>query len=88
MNAADEIVGYEQRLLVTAAGCSIYDAAPQVRKLGGVIYPAHVDRDSYSVISNLGLSRRILTFTRLKYPAAQLRKKRSRAFRILLLTAL
>lgn len=54
MNAADEIVGYEQRLLVTAAGCSIYDAAPQVKKLSGVIYPAHVDRDSYSVISNLG----------------------------------
>lgn len=54
MNEKDEIVGYEPRLLLSAASCSVYTAAPLVRQFGGVIYPAHVDRDSYSVISNLG----------------------------------
>ncbi len=54
MNADDEIIGYEPRLLVSATSCSVYAAAPLVKHLGGVIYPAHVDRNSYSVISNLG----------------------------------
>ncbi len=53
-NAQDEIVGHEPHLLVTAASCSVYEAAPLVCSLGGVIYPAHVDKESYSVISNLG----------------------------------
>lgn len=63
MNENDEIIGVEERLLVTATTCSIYDAAPKVRALGGVIYPAHVDRSSYSVISNFGTIPEDLAFT-------------------------
>ncbi len=63
MNENDEVVGTEELLLVTAATCSIYDAAPIVRKLGGIIYPAHVDRSSYSVISNFGMVPDDLGFT-------------------------
>lgn len=54
LNELDEVVGMEENLLVTAVSCSVYDAAPKVRSLGGAIFPAHVDRSSYSVISNLG----------------------------------
>ena len=63
MNENDEVVGTEEFLLVTATTCSIYDAAPVVRRLGGVIYPAHVDRSSYSVISNFGTVPEDLGFT-------------------------
>lgn len=63
LNELDEIVGTEERLLVTAVTCSIYDAAPKIRTLGGVIFPAHVDRNSYSVISNLGTVPEDLGFT-------------------------
>lgn len=63
MNEKDEIVGEEPSLLVTATTCSIYDAAPKVRAIGGVIYPAHVDRSSYSVISNFGMIPEDLEFT-------------------------
>lgn len=63
MDENDEIVGTEEHLLVTATTCSIYDAAPKVRALGGVIYPAHVDRSSYSVISNFGTVPEDLGFT-------------------------
>lgn len=63
MNENDEVVGTEDLLLVTATTCSIYDAAPVVRRLGGVIYPAHVDRSSYSVISNFGTVPEDLGFT-------------------------
>lgn len=54
MNENDEVVGSEENLLVAAASCSVYDAAPKVRALNGVIIPAHVDKSSYSIISNLG----------------------------------
>lgn len=55
MDENDEIVGFEERLLVSALTCSIYDAVPKVAELGGVIIPAHVDKSSYSIISNLGM---------------------------------
>lgn len=69
MNENDEIVGTEEFLLVTATTCSIYDAAPKVRALGGVIYPAHVDRSSYSVISNFGTVPEDLKFTSVEISA-------------------
>ncbi len=54
MNSDDEIVGEEENLLVTATYLGIEEAFKEVRKLGGVPVLAHIDRDSYSVISNLG----------------------------------
>ena len=66
MNAQDEIVGYETQLLTTALTCSIYEAAPIVQELGAVVMPAHVDKDAYSVISNLGFVPEDLGFTSLE----------------------
>lgn len=63
LNEKDEITGHEEQLLVAAASCSIYDAAPKVREFGGVIIPAHVDKSSYSIISNLGTVPEDLGFT-------------------------
>lgn len=54
LDAEDEIVGEEPQLLVTAGGMSIEEVFDAVRKLGGVPVPAHIDRSSYSVLSNLG----------------------------------
>lgn len=59
----DELTGTEERLLVTAATCSVYDVVPVIRALGAVIFPSHVDRSSYSVISNLGTVPKDLGFT-------------------------
>ena len=50
-------------MLVTAASCSIYDAAPAARSFGAAIFPAHVDKTAYSVISNLGTVPEDLGFT-------------------------
>jgi len=43
------------RLLLTASNLSVEDVFSHVAALGGVVIPAHVDRDSYSIISNLGI---------------------------------
>ncbi len=54
MDENDGIIGEEERLLVTASGLSVYDVVQKVAELGGVAYPAHIDRQSYSIVSNLG----------------------------------
>ncbi|NLK87042.1 MAG: PHP domain-containing protein [Clostridiaceae bacterium] len=50
----DMTIGQEQRMLLTATNLSIDDISAVVRRLGGAVIPAHVDRTSYSIISNLG----------------------------------
>lgn len=53
-NEKDEIIGEIDRLLLTATSLSAEELFKAVRQIGGVIYPAHIDRNSYSIISNLG----------------------------------
>ena len=55
MNGGDGIVGTQELLLTTASGISIENAVETVGQYSGVCYPAHIDRSSYSVISNLGM---------------------------------
>lgn len=50
----DNIKGYIQNLLITATDMSIGEILNRVEELGGVIFPSHIDKDSYSIISNLG----------------------------------
>ena len=54
MDENDEITGEEKRLLVTASGLDIYQTVRLAKSFGGVAIPAHIDRSSYSVLSNLG----------------------------------
>ena len=54
MNELDEAVGEEEKLLVNATTMDVYSVFENVQKLGGVAVPAHIDRTSYSIISNLG----------------------------------
>lgn len=54
-DSRDQIVGESTRLLLAPTGLSIDEAIPLADKCGGIAYPAHVDRDSYSVLTSLGL---------------------------------
>jgi PHP family Zn ribbon phosphoesterase len=55
MDARDNVLRHVDRLLLTASNLGIDDVFGHVGALGGVVIPAHVDRDSYSIISNLGV---------------------------------
>lgn len=55
MDFEDNIVGKEENLLVTATELDVFSVAEKVRELGGAAIPAHIDRSSYSVLSNLGI---------------------------------
>jgi len=54
MDENDEITGEEERLLVNATSLTIDEILQLVRDLNGAVIPAHVDRPSNSIISNLG----------------------------------
>ncbi|MBO7208654.1 MAG: PHP domain-containing protein [Clostridia bacterium] len=54
MDKEDNVVGYEEQMLITATDLDIFEVFSLVKSAGGVAYPAHVDRHSYSVLSNLG----------------------------------
>lgn len=55
MDCTDNIIGEQELLLTTASSISIENVTELVNKHGGICYPAHIDRSSYSVISNLGM---------------------------------
>lgn len=54
LNAQDELVGTEPVLLLTSTGLSLEQVLPLARTHGGTAFPAHIDRDSYSVPAALG----------------------------------
>ena len=55
MDVEDEICGTEEKLLVTATTLSIDKVKKLADECGGVAVPAHLDRSSYSALSNLGM---------------------------------
>ncbi|MGI6586038.1 MAG: PHP domain-containing protein [Gracilibacteraceae bacterium] len=53
-NSSDEIIGKEHKLLLSSTILSVNDVFILVRGLGGICIPAHVDRQGFSIITNLG----------------------------------
>ena len=51
----DEVIGQEDILLVTASGISTERVVKKVAEYNGICYPAHIDRSSFSILSNLGI---------------------------------
>lgn len=54
MDCEDGVLGKEEILLTTAADISIDYLPDTVEGYGGVCFPAHINRSSYSIISSLG----------------------------------
>lgn len=55
MDEEDGVLGEEERLLSTASSIGVYEVCPLVESFCGVCFPAHIDRPSYSLLSQLGL---------------------------------
>ena len=54
MDSEDNITGYEEKLLLTATTLSYNSLFDLVETAGGLFIPAHVDRHSYSMLTNFG----------------------------------
>ncbi len=50
----DDILGEVDKFLITSADITLNDLASEVHHRGGLVIPAHVDRPSFSLFSQLG----------------------------------
>lgn len=53
-NADDEVLGFNPHLLIGATTLGLEEIVQAVHDLGGLAVAAHIDRDSFSLISQLG----------------------------------
>ncbi|MDR1939725.1 MAG: phosphoesterase [Clostridiales bacterium] len=53
-DAADNVVGEEERMLLASADIYSYRVRKAVREAGGVAVPAHIDRETNGMVSILG----------------------------------
>ena len=54
LSKSDELVGQEENLLLVSSFVGVDDVCALAKEYGGIALPAHVNRDSYSVIAALG----------------------------------
>lgn len=55
LDANDNIIGKEDRLLITSSFITVNDVMRLVHLYGGTAFPAHINKDSYSVVASLGV---------------------------------
>jgi len=53
-NDQDEIIGHEENYLITPFNLTIDEIIKSVHSLDGIVFPAHINRNSFSIIKSLG----------------------------------
>lgn len=53
-NELDEVIGMQDKMLIGAADVTVDRVVSEIHRLGGLAIAAHIDRQSFSVISQLG----------------------------------
>jgi PHP family Zn ribbon phosphoesterase len=54
LDEEDQEVGHIDKLLLNALPISFYDLSGLMEQFGGIYFPAHIDKPSFSLLSNLG----------------------------------
>ena len=71
----DEIVGHNDRLLLSSSDMTLRDAFNKVNELKGAFIPAHIDREAYGIINSLGFIPEDLPISTLEYKTEEGLKK-------------
>jgi len=50
----EEIISFEDRLLLQSTVMDVEEVTTKAHSFGGLVFPAHIDHDSFSIISQLG----------------------------------
>jgi 3',5'-nucleoside bisphosphate phosphatase len=67
----DEIIYHNDRLLLSSADMTLRDAFNKVDELKGAFIPAHIDRDAFGIINNLGFIPDDIQIRTLEYKSAE-----------------
>jgi hypothetical protein len=62
VNAKDEVMGFNSRLLIGSTGLRLTELVDTIRERGGLIVASHVDRGAFSIASQLGFAPQELRF--------------------------
>lgn len=54
LDSEDRVIGREERLLISATDISADQVVALTAEFGGAAFPAHIDKDSYSIVASLG----------------------------------
>ena len=65
-NELDEVIGFQDKLLIGATNLTVDHVVDEIHRLGGIAVASHIDRESYSVISQLGFIPETLRFDALE----------------------
>ena len=65
-NEFDEVEGYNERLLIGASSLSIKEVIDEIHRLRGIAIASHIDRESFSIITQLGFIPEELNFDALE----------------------
>ncbi|MCK4258040.1 MAG: PHP domain-containing protein [Halanaerobiales bacterium] len=76
----DDYIDRVNRLLVISTSLSIEETVAEVEKLGGLVYPAHVDRQRNSILTQLGFIPPDLEFTALEVTPRYFKNNESHPF--------
>lgn len=80
VNEADEILGFNRRLLITATTMNASNIVNTIRSLGGLSIASHIDRETFSVISQLGFIPEDLSFDALEISALMSKERAAGIF--------
>ena len=50
----ENIIAFEDRLLLQSIDSDVSEVTEHAHSLGGLVFPSHIDRDTFSIISQLG----------------------------------
>lgn len=70
VNDRDEVEGMNERLLIGATDVPLIDIVSEIHMLGGIAIASHIDRPSYSILSQLGFIDPETAFDALEISAA------------------
>ena len=54
VNEHNEVMGFNKRLLIAATNLGVHEIVGRIRSLGGISIASHVDKEAFSVLSQLG----------------------------------
>ena len=69
-NADDEVLGFNQRLLIGATTLGVDEIVQRIGELGGLAVAAHIDRPSFSLLGQLGFIPQDLSLDALEISSA------------------
>jgi PHP family Zn ribbon phosphoesterase len=83
VNEDDEVMGFNKRLLITATDLTIRRLLDTIVSLGGLAIACHVDREAFSVLSQLGFIPEDLGFSALEFSPRVSRERGEAMFQAL-----